>query len=235
MPLENGTTISQLDSNWPSGNDSATRGDDHIRLVKSVLKAQFPGSTGMGFSKPITITEDELNGIVQAVSDVDAKLESFYPVGKVEIFLDDTNPNGLYPGNWTLVSGTASLSLGDGSSANVGSIVGSDDQLVVLPEHNHSMAHEHTRGSMEITGYFGGDDKIGKNPKGGAFYNGSSLGGGGADGGGNPSTIYFAASRSWSGKTSQPTNPNTGDKGTADATMNVAGARMPVNVWKRVS
>ena len=68
MPLENATTLSGLDSTWPLGLDSASRGDDHLRLLKAVLKAQFPGAGGQGFSKPITVTEDELNALPQRCS-----------------------------------------------------------------------------------------------------------------------------------------------------------------------
>jgi hypothetical protein len=61
MPLEIATSINSLDSAWPLSSDPANQGDDHLRLIKSVLKAQFPGSSGTGFSTPITATETEIN------------------------------------------------------------------------------------------------------------------------------------------------------------------------------
>lgn len=65
MGLETGTTISQLDSSWPLGSDQKAQGDDHLRLIKAVLKAQFPGVGGQGFNTPITAKEADLNALPQ--------------------------------------------------------------------------------------------------------------------------------------------------------------------------
>ena len=61
-------------------------------------------------------------------------------------------------------------------------------------------SHAHTRGTMNITGRFGADDRM-KYILGGAFYSGSwsDTGSSGSDGGG---IIEFDASRAWSGETS---------------------------------
>jgi hypothetical protein len=61
MPLEAGTTLEDLNDIWPLGSDSRSQGDDHIRLLKSILKIQFPGVDGDGFKIPITATEAEIN------------------------------------------------------------------------------------------------------------------------------------------------------------------------------
>ena len=61
MGLETTDFIEGLDESWPTDLDQVNQGDDHIRLVKSVLKDQFPGEGGSGFAKAITATEDELN------------------------------------------------------------------------------------------------------------------------------------------------------------------------------
>lgn len=42
MSLETASYISQLQVSNPAGGDPITNGDDHIRLLKSVLKTQFP-------------------------------------------------------------------------------------------------------------------------------------------------------------------------------------------------
>lgn len=42
MGLESATYISQLDNTFPLGSDQKSQGDDHLRLIKSVLKNQFP-------------------------------------------------------------------------------------------------------------------------------------------------------------------------------------------------
>lgn len=46
MPLETATYIHQLNPANPSGSDKVKDGDDHLRLLKSTLKATFPGITG---------------------------------------------------------------------------------------------------------------------------------------------------------------------------------------------
>ncbi len=63
MGLETGTTISSFITSNPTTSDPVSQGDDHLRLIKSVLKAQFPGSGGLGFNTPITATEAELNAL----------------------------------------------------------------------------------------------------------------------------------------------------------------------------
>lgn len=63
MGLETGSTISSFITSNPTSSDPVNQGDDHLRLIKSVLKAQFPGSTSTGFNTAITATEAELNSL----------------------------------------------------------------------------------------------------------------------------------------------------------------------------
>lgn len=63
MGLEAGTTISSFITSNPTETDPVNQGDNHIRLIKSVLQAQFPGSTSTGFNTAITATEAELNSL----------------------------------------------------------------------------------------------------------------------------------------------------------------------------
>lgn len=60
MALENANinNISSLNVAWPLAGDLIKEGDDHLRLLKSVLKKQFPG-----LNKPVTVTSDELNNL----------------------------------------------------------------------------------------------------------------------------------------------------------------------------
>lgn len=57
MALESASYISGLNPAWPAGSDSYHQGDDHIRLIKSVLRTTFPNITG-----PVTATQAQLNG-----------------------------------------------------------------------------------------------------------------------------------------------------------------------------
>ena len=56
MGLETGTYISDLNSSNPVAGDPVNEGDDHLRLVKSTVKATFPSITGA-----VTSTHTELN------------------------------------------------------------------------------------------------------------------------------------------------------------------------------
>jgi len=56
MGLETGTYISDLNSSNPVAGDPVNEGDDHIRLIKSTVKATFPSVSGA-----VTSTHTELN------------------------------------------------------------------------------------------------------------------------------------------------------------------------------
>ena len=56
MGLETGTYIDSLNSSNPTATDAVSQGDDHIRLIKSTVKATFPN-----LSNAVTSTHTELN------------------------------------------------------------------------------------------------------------------------------------------------------------------------------
>lgn len=70
--LETGTYISDLVVTNPTSNDTASQGDDHIRLIKNTVKTTFPNITGA-----VTPTHTELNyvdGVTSALqTQIDAK------------------------------------------------------------------------------------------------------------------------------------------------------------------
>jgi hypothetical protein len=43
MSVETATKIKDLNPSWPTGTDSVSEGDDHIRLIKQVLQDEFSG------------------------------------------------------------------------------------------------------------------------------------------------------------------------------------------------
>jgi hypothetical protein len=61
MPLEAGTFISDLNASNPAGTDTLDRADDHLRLIKSTVKATFPNITGA-----VTPTQADLNKLTSA-------------------------------------------------------------------------------------------------------------------------------------------------------------------------
>ncbi len=82
MALESATYISDLVSTNPTGSDGKATGDDHIRLVKSTVKATFPNVAGA-----VTPTHTELNfvdGVTSAIqTQLNAKTDLGIAVGAV--------------------------------------------------------------------------------------------------------------------------------------------------------
>ena len=76
MGLETTTTIGGLVSTNPVASDALGQADDHIRLLKTVLKTIFPGSGGSGFTTPITASEAELNYVVGVTSAIQTQLNT---------------------------------------------------------------------------------------------------------------------------------------------------------------
>ena len=70
MALETATYISQLTATNPTTSDSVAQGDDHLRMLKTVLKTQFSGLTG---TTAISSSEAELN-ILDGVTSTAAEL-----------------------------------------------------------------------------------------------------------------------------------------------------------------
>ncbi len=62
MGLETGSYISDLNSAWPLGSDGKNAGDNHLQLVKAVLKTTFTGGA-TGLSGAVTVTHGELNAL----------------------------------------------------------------------------------------------------------------------------------------------------------------------------
>lgn len=64
MALETGSFISDLNASNPQSTDSVAQADDHIRLIKSTVKATFPNVTGA-----VTKTHTQLNNTLDKTGD----------------------------------------------------------------------------------------------------------------------------------------------------------------------
>jgi hypothetical protein len=156
MPLETGDFISDLDSSYPLGGDPVNKGDDHLRLIKHVMKTTFPGETGLGFSKTIIATEDEINFLTGVTANVQAQLddhEARITANEAAIAaLETTLPapagtrlpfyQAAAPTGWTQVNTTdvnnAMLRVVSTAGGGNG---GSDSPILndKVPSHNHTM------------------------------------------------------------------------------------------------
>lgn len=70
MPLETGTYISDLVATNPTNADFKNFGDDHLRLLKSVLKNSLPGVSGA-----VTATHTELNYVDGVTSNIQTQID----------------------------------------------------------------------------------------------------------------------------------------------------------------
>lgn len=177
MGLETATYITDLVSNNPLGTDSKAQGDNHIRLLKNVLKTQFPnlGSeavtpTAAELNKlgGVTSTTAELNildGVTATAAELNllsgstALVDSVYPVGCIYQSTAATDPNTLFAGTtWQVFSAgkvLAGYNSGD-SDFNAGATGGSKTHTMTvaqMPSHDHNFtAMALISGSINTTG-----------------------------------------------------------------------------------
>lgn len=139
MALESATYINNLNASNPASSDSLKEADDHIRLIKQVIKNTFPNITGA-----ITATQDRLNA-------------DPFPVGGIVMW---SGSIATIPTGWTLCNGvTVPRSDGTGTvtppDLRNRFIVGAGDSYAVaatggantvtlttneIPSHNHSLS-----------------------------------------------------------------------------------------------
>ncbi len=80
MALETGTYISDLVTTNPVAADPKSAGDDHIRLLKSTIKATFPN-----VSNAVTATHTELNYVDGVTSAIQTQLDLKAPLASPEL------------------------------------------------------------------------------------------------------------------------------------------------------
>ena len=59
MTVESATYIGDLNASYPAGTDAKSEGDDHLRLIKSVLKTTFPNINGA-----VSATDTDLSNVL---------------------------------------------------------------------------------------------------------------------------------------------------------------------------
>lgn len=96
MALENASFINQLIATNPDGTDPKGQGDDHLRLIKKVLKDTFPQFTGA-----LTGTQDQYNAVL-------GEGVTMKP-GMIVMFSGALN---TIPAGWMLCNGSGTLSNG---------------------------------------------------------------------------------------------------------------------------
>lgn len=141
MPIEPALYINQLNEANPLSTDSVSQADDHLRLIKAVLKTTFPNITG-----PVTATQSQLNNAI--------------PSGVIVMW---SGAIGTIPSGWALCDGSngtpdlrSRFIVGAGSTYAVGAVGGSTSTSTA-GSHSHTMgsagSHNHTgsTGSTALT------------------------------------------------------------------------------------
>lgn len=182
-----------------------------------------------------------------ADGNVDCRLLSLndvYPVGSIYMSVNATDPSVLFEGTtWQQIAGGRCL-IGADANYKAGTMGGDATVTLALnqiPAHGHTATagsngtHKHNRGTMEITGTFGADDRMFNS------YSGAFAKGHGADTGSQRSeygnVFDFRASRSWTGETSEAGNHShsitISSAGGGQAHNNMQ-PYLVVYIWKRI-
>lgn len=226
-----------------------------IKINGKALLALVSIGASLSFGKYVTLIDAESVGGIVVDGDSDEQIAEallqITPIGSVIFRMDTVDPETIYGGTWELVTGASALKFGDGSP-QTGGVDGSNIKNVPMLAHTHEMAHTHQRGSMEFHGDLSAlgyaSTSVGYSLNGsGAFHPSGSKTvidkiDVGADQGSVYRSVNFYASRTWTGSTSNPYITNTGtakqntaNSGVSGATLDVEGATIAINAWKRTN
>lgn len=159
-----------------------------------------------------------------------AIINTVHYIGATMLTFEGTSPQVKYPWQtWQLISGDASIRLGDGSSQSTVS-QGNNTPSVPLVSHAHSMNHDHPATTTSANG----------NHNHSINYNAAIN-----DGGGNLAG-YSQVSTAYSKNTGDAGNHqhtvdipnyvgNTGSTGQSSPTLDVRGAYVKMNLWLRTA
>jgi microcystin-dependent protein len=110
MPLETAAFISGLVSSNPASSDGLNQADDHLRLIKSTVKATFPNIAGA-----VTASDTQLNTLLSQLLGTTAYTAPLGTVGATSYsFLGDTDTGWYSPG-----ANQAALAVGGANAITV--------------------------------------------------------------------------------------------------------------------
>ena len=159
MAIESGDFIDDLVITNPLSGDARTEGDDHIRLIKKVIKATFPNIDG-----PVTPTPAVLNSLQAQITALDAAKASmpaatqclFYqaaaPTGWTKITTQDNKALRVVSGSGGVAGGSQPFTTAF-ASKSVAGVVGSHVLTWnEMPSHTHSYVDVNNAGSVNAGG-----------------------------------------------------------------------------------
>ncbi len=126
MALETGSFIDDLTITNPLGADAKNEGDDHLRLIKKVLKATFPGMGGAAWrvqtkSGTYTVVAGDNMSTLNCTTALTLNLTAAATLGNQHMFLVVANGGDVTidPNGAETLNGSATLVVSDGSAAFV--------------------------------------------------------------------------------------------------------------------
>ena len=145
MGLETGSTIASFITSNPTSSDPVNQGDDHLRLIKSVLQAQFPGTGGLGYATAITATEAELNYVHGVTSNIQTQINNILPSGTKLAFFQAAAPSG-----WTQITTYANhmLRVVSGVGGGFGGTHSPILNNISVPAHTHTFSGTFTGAAL---------------------------------------------------------------------------------------
>ena len=102
MTVESASFINGLNASYPAANDAKSEGDDHIRLLKTTIKATFPNVTGA-----VSPTHTELNYVDGVTSAIQDQLDLKAPLANPTFTGTPAAPTAALGTNTTQVATTA--------------------------------------------------------------------------------------------------------------------------------
>ena len=155
------------------------------------------------------------------------------PIGSIYIQLKGQSaPSDLFGGTWENISSSYAGRFFRAEGGNAAAF-GSDQGQSVYP-HTHTISHTHTRGTMEIKGWFKAycDNGIGSNQDNTVFASsGANKGYTSGTAGTYQRTLTLNASKGWTGSTSSPSTTTSGSYGTTETRP----INSTIRIWKRTA
>ena len=155
------------------------------------------------------------------------------PIGSIYIQLKGQSaPSDLFGGTWENISSSYAGRFFRAEGGNAAAF-GSDQGQSVYP-HTHTISHTHTRGTMEIKGWFKAycDNGIGSNQDNTVFASsGANKGYTSGTDGTYQRTLTLNASKGWTGSTSSPSTTTSGSYGTTETRP----INSTIRIWKRTA
>jgi len=187
-------------------------------LLESDVKASMV-STDSGDT-----VQTELNMVKAKADSIQDWIDKTHGIGSVVLRMDAINPSTLFGGTWALITGDASLSFGNGSNQS-GTASGSNNPAVPVVQHRHGISHNHPAATTSSDTHNHTFTIVGDGGSGYADAGGSSNLG-------NATTSSDTHNHTFNVPNYSGYSAYTGSSG---ATLNVRGAQIDINVWKRTA